>query len=582
MNAEDTSKTSTTDSGSACPRLSEEQLPKLCGADIELGNLILGLDRPSGTGRDASRALLREIDGVSSGYTYTYAYDDYYRRQYPQGHPSYAGRPSHSYSPQDWGRKFLAANGGCVYIDLDHLEICLPEVRSALEWVACFHAMLRIVRDAMEKANAVQPEGRRIQVLVNNSDGFGNAYGSHLDFLITRRAWTNIFERKLHHMLWLAAYQASSIVFTGQGKVGSENGSPPVAFQLSQRADFFETLTGVQTTHNRPLVNSRDEPLCGLSGDCSNRMARLHCIFYDSNLCHTANFLKVGVMQIILAMLECELVDSALLLDDPVEAVKTFSRDHTLGATARLASGESTTAVDLQMRFLDAASGFVDRGGCEGVVPHADRIISRWADTLCRLKNRELSALAPHLDWVLKLCILEAAMDRHPELDWHSPEIKILDHLYSSLDPNEGLYWTYESLGAVERLVADELIERRTKEPPAATRAYTRAMLLRKAGSSAIDSVDWDSIRFRISSDGRWWYTYRTLLMPNPLALGRSRTARLFGKGAELREILDALDDQRAPAQEVQIERKEDKSDACAGKSQRTPKDRSGSQAGRG
>ena len=35
----------------------------LCGADIELGNFILGLVRADGTGREASRALLREIRG---------------------------------------------------------------------------------------------------------------------------------------------------------------------------------------------------------------------------------------------------------------------------------------------------------------------------------------------------------------------------------------------------------------------------------------------------------------------------------------------------------------------------------------
>ena len=39
-------------------------LPKVCGADIELGNFILGLDRYGGTGYHASRALLREIRGL--------------------------------------------------------------------------------------------------------------------------------------------------------------------------------------------------------------------------------------------------------------------------------------------------------------------------------------------------------------------------------------------------------------------------------------------------------------------------------------------------------------------------------------
>src|SRR2546428_12810018 len=101
--------------------------------------------------------------------------------------------------------------------------------------------------------------------------------------------WDNLFIRRMHHMLYLAAYQASSIVFTGQGKVGTQNGRPPVPYQISQRADFFETLTGIQTTFNRPIVNSRDEALCGpwtygVVSDPGSGYARLHVIFFDNVL----------------------------------------------------------------------------------------------------------------------------------------------------------------------------------------------------------------------------------------------------------------------------------------------------------
>ena len=47
---------------------------------------------------------------------------------------------------QDWGRRFLTSNGGCVYIDLNHLELCLPEVLSAADFVAAWHAMLLVAR----------------------------------------------------------------------------------------------------------------------------------------------------------------------------------------------------------------------------------------------------------------------------------------------------------------------------------------------------------------------------------------------------------------------------------------------------
>jgi hypothetical protein len=179
-----------------------EQLPKLCGADIELGNFILGAPGLGSTGRQASRALLREIEAP-------YAVDD----GGGCGTAAAGHRWPAAHDPQDWGRKFLG-NGGCVYIDLDHLELCLPEVVSAYDHVAAWHAMLRIARAALDAANARQPQGQRICVLANNSDGKGNAYGSHLGFLITRKAFRNLFDRKLHPLLFLAAYQVSSIVFT--------------------------------------------------------------------------------------------------------------------------------------------------------------------------------------------------------------------------------------------------------------------------------------------------------------------------------------------------------------------------------
>ena len=129
--------------------------------------------------------------------------------------------------PRDHDRRFLPTNGGCCYIDLDHLEIALPETWSAFEHVAYWRAMLGVARQAMVSANKRMPDGRRIQVLANCSDGLGHSYGSHTNVLVTKAAWENIFHRKPHYLAYLAAFQTSSIVFTGQGKVsGGENGKP--------------------------------------------------------------------------------------------------------------------------------------------------------------------------------------------------------------------------------------------------------------------------------------------------------------------------------------------------------------------
>lgn len=502
-----------------------QPVPKLCGADVELGNFLLGLNRDRATGGEASRALLREIEGL------------------PHGEFRLGG----NYDPQDWGRKFLPANGGCAYIDLDHLEICLPEVWSAEDFVACWHAMLRMVRAAQSSANARLPEGVEIQVLANNSDGQGNSYGSHLDFLVSRRMFDNLFQKKLHHLLFLASYQASSIVFTGQGKVGAENGAPDAPFQLSQRADFFETLAGPQTTYRRPLVNSRDEALCGqpVWGSAQRQpardLARLHVIFYDSNLCQVATYLKVGVLQVILTMLEAEECDPALILDDPLGALAVWSRDPSLQSRARTTTGREVTAVELQLQFLDQARRFLDRGGCGQAVPGVERIVALWADTLGKLQRGDLAALAPRLDWVLKLSGLLRVMDQRRQFGYGSPEIRHLDQVYSSLDASEGLYWAYESAGLVERVTGEDRVRYFTANPPEDTRAWTRAMLLRTAGAECVESVDWDSIKVRPRGRG-YWSPLRHLEMADPLAFTRVETEAACRQAETLEDLLDALE----------------------------------------
>jgi proteasome accessory factor A len=518
-----------------------KMLPKLCGADIELGNFTVGKGSGRSTGGEASRALLREIDGLPrrTGY-YATGYSAY---QYKTAGYDYE-YGGYGYNPQDWGRKWLT-NGSCVYIDLDHLELCLPEVISAYDHVAAWHAMLRIARRAQTAANGKLPAGQKYQVLINNSDGQDHSYGSHLDFLITRKAWDAIFQRKLHPLLFLAAFQASSIVYTGQGKVGAENGRPPVSFQLTQRADFMETLVSAETTFCRPVVNSRDETLCGraaIADSASKNMARLHVIFFDNTLCHVASLLKVGVMQIILSMIEAECVGRDLLLDDPLLATILWSRDPTLQARSRMLSGAQLTAVELQLLFLESARKFVANGGCDGFVPRAGEILDLWEDTLVKLKARDFTALAPRLDWVLKLRTLVRAMQQRAALTWDSPEIKHLDHLYSSLDLSDGLYWAYEKADLVERIVSHEQIEHLTQEPPDDTRAYTRAMLLRKAGPEKVDDVDWDMIRLSEMDSGSRWPVNRTVDLADPLAFTRAETEKLFREDASLSEILDALE----------------------------------------
>jgi proteasome accessory factor A len=343
--------------------------------------------------------------------------------------------------------------------------------------------------------------------------------------------------RKMHYLLYLASAQVSSIVFTGQGKVGSENGRPPANFQLSQRADFYECLMSSETTVHRPLVNSRDESLCNAVGR-QNGLARLHCIFYDNTLCHVSSFLKVGVMQILLAQIEAEDADAGLALEDPLEALQCWSRDLALNARARVVSGQDLTAVELQWRFLERAQRFCDRGACDGIVPGANKILKTWESVLQQLEARDLDALASRVDWVLKFGILDGVLSRRPQLGWDSPQIKHLDHLYSSLNPEEGLYWAFERSGRVEQMVTDSRIEHFVEHAPEDTRAWTRAMLLKRA-NGCVSNVDWDSISFRVQNGA--WSSERTIALADPTRFTRVETEPVFKDEPDLDCMLDRL-----------------------------------------
>jgi len=334
-------------------------------------------------------------------------------------------------------------------------------------------------------------------------------------------------------------------VFTGQGKVGAENGSPDVPYQLSQRTDFFETMTGPQTTYRRPLVNSRDEALCGgwtaaSRPNPADVLARLHVIFFDATLCHVSTLLKLGTMQIVLAMMEQEQVKRSHILDDPLGAVRAWSRDPTLQAEAELADGRRLTAVGLQSAFFDEAQRFVESGGCEGIVPRAAEIIAVWGRVLAALREGRADELEGQLDWVLKRSLIRRAMARRPSLSWASPQARHLDLIYASVAPDDGLFWACDQEGLVEHVVSNERIAELMRMPPDDTRAWTRGTLLRHAGASGVDDADWEWVR--VSTIGRYgWRDSTTFRFPDPLSCTRAETEAAFEHAADLDAVIRRL-----------------------------------------
>jgi Pup amidohydrolase len=484
-----------------------EPCVKVLGADFELAN---ALDLPHSKKGSAGKAARRLLDEI---------------RGYPR-------RANWGDTPLEWGRRFLPSCGASAYIDSDHLEINLPEHTRAEDHPALVHAGLRIAREAQVAASRKLEGGGRVNVMAAVSDG-QQSWGHHLNLMVRRRLFDDLFGRKPHLAAFIATHLATATLYTGQGKVGAGNNRPACAYQLSQRADWFEELVGEQTTHCRPLLNCRDEPHAG------DGLARLHLIFFDRVLCPIANYLMAGATQLVLAMAEAGCVDVGLLLDDPLEAAHAVSRDLSLKQPLPLAQrGRNWTAVEVQKGLADLAGEFVADGRAGASVPGAEAIVACWQETLDLLARRDLTALARRCDWVLKYLLLDRQRGRKG-LTWASPELKVLDLRYASLDPDEGMFWMMAAAGHVEAMPAPERVERFVCEPPDDTRAYLRAHVLRRFGEHVAD-MDWAWIRFRMQAD-RYWWAESELVLPDPTAFGRAEAEPLLGRCSSLAELIAAV-----------------------------------------
>lgn len=76
---------------------------------------------------------------------------------------------------------------------------------------------------------------RRCQPLQNNTDGKGQSYGTHENYLMSRR--TPFLDIVKHLTPFFVVRQ----ILCGAGRVGIGVDSRTNGFQLAQRSDFFET-----------------------------------------------------------------------------------------------------------------------------------------------------------------------------------------------------------------------------------------------------------------------------------------------------------------------------------------------------
>jgi proteasome accessory factor A len=413
-------------------------------------------------------------------------------------------------------------NGARYYVDHAHPEISIPEVTTAAEAVRWDRAADEIVRASMGFAAELLPDGAELVVYKNNSDGKGNSYGCHENYLMSRDTpFGRIASQITPHFV-------TRQVFCGAGKVGCEQaGREPadVPFQLSQRADFFEEEVGLETTLKRPIVNTRDEPHCD-----PQKYRRLHVIVGDANMSEVATYLKVGTTAILLAMIEDNELGDEWLLGNPVPAIRQVSHDPTLRRTIILRDGRRATALEVQWGLLERARKYEQTHGLQTVGEDVGTdVLARWEHVLAKLEDNPVG-VAGWVDWVAKQRLVEGFADRHG-LEPASAKLKAIDLQYHDLRRERCLALKV----GLETVVPEEDVMSATVDPPTTTRAYFRGRCLQKYPNEVV-AANWDSLVFDVGRD-----PLRRVPMMEPLRGTADHVGKLIDESATASELLQRL-----------------------------------------
>jgi Pup amidohydrolase len=495
-------------------------IPKVCGIETEYGIVVRGAAHDSAKNPVNASSLL--INSYLSAHQRKVAFD---LEDEQPGHDARGFNVSDLLSPEIETNlvNSVLTNGARYYVDHAHPEISTPECRTATEVVIFDRAAEEIVRASMAAAQRSLPADAEILCHKNNSDGKGNSYGCHENYLLARDTpFGRIVTQITPHFV-------TRQIVVGAGKVGCELAgvaNRDVPYQISQRADFFEEEVGLETTLKRPIVNTRDEPHCD-----ATKYRRLHVIVGDANMSEVATFVKVGITALLLAMIEDDEMGDDLILANPVGAIRQVSHDPTLTRTVLLRGGRRATALDIQWSLYERARKYERTVGLGAVGEESGQAALQWWEAILTGLERAPSSVAHVVDWVAKQRLVEGYAERH-SVPLGDNRLKAIDLQYHDMRPDRSL----SRRAGLTTIATDEEISSAMTEPPRSTRAYFRGRCLAKWPADIV-AANWDSLVFDVGRD-----PLRRVPMMEPLRGTADHVAKLIDDSETAAELIARLD----------------------------------------
>ena len=286
-------------------------------------------------------------------------------------------------------------NGARFYVDCgSHPEYATPECDNPWDVVRHVLAGDRIMATLASGVATVDGAPGDVSMFKHNVDlsGSGATWGCHESYL-HRVAPEALAPKLIPHLV-------SRVIYTGAG--GFHPLSPGLEFSVSPRVAHINRTTSSDSTSNRGIFHTKNEPL-------GKGYHRLHVLCGESLCSHRANWLKVGTTALIVALADADLPPSKRVAPrTPLRAFRTFAADPTCSAEVPLVDGTAATAVEIQRRYLTLAEEHLDHSFMPGWAPEVCR---EWRAMLARLANAP-SSVDRTLDWAIKWSLYDARIRR--------------------------------------------------------------------------------------------------------------------------------------------------------------------------
>jgi hypothetical protein len=315
----------------------------------------------------------------------------------------------------DGGGGVFLVNGARCYVDCGHHpEYSTPECTDPHDVVRHIKAGERLLCEAAERLEQSQ-RGLKALLFRTNVDhsGSGATWGAHESYMHTATP------DRLGLVRNLLPHLVSRIIYTGAG--GFDPTSHGLRFMISPRALFFEQAVSGESTGNRGIFHTKNEPLA------TPDLQRLHVVCGESLGSARASVLKFGTTALIVALIDQGL-QPGIWLDpkDPVAAFHQVAGDLELKSPIPLVDGGRMTALQMQRHYLAEVSRRVGEPYMPG---WAEAIVKLWAETLDALEQG-VEAVASKLDWAMRyaLCVDRA---RRAGFEWEQARLwtEVIDGL---------------------------------------------------------------------------------------------------------------------------------------------------------